>query len=145
MSQKHMFGAAFVAAALILQPAQADEALQKAVAADLPYLHDLYIELHKNPELSYHEIKSSARLAAELRKLGFEVTEKVGGFGIVGVLENGPGPTVLLRADMDALPVRELTGLDYASIATALNDDGIEVPAVTPPTSVTTCPTYRFH
>ena len=130
MSHKHLFAPALVAAAMILQPVHADEALKDAVAADLSYLHDLYIELHQNPELSYHEEKSSARLAAELRGLGFEVTEKVGGFGIVGVLENGPGPTVLIRADMDALPVKELTGLDYASIATTLNDDGLEVPVM---------------
>ncbi len=130
MSHKHLFVPALVAAAMILQPAQADETLKDAVAADLSYLHDLYIELHRNPELSYHEEKSSARLAAELRDLGFEVTEKVGGFGIVGVLENGPGPTVLIRADMDALPVKELTGLDYASLVTTLNDDGLEVPVM---------------
>ena len=130
MSHKHLFAPALVAAAMILQPVQADEALKDAVAADLSFLRDFYIELHRNPELSYHEEKSSARLAAELRGLGFEVTEKVGGFGIVGVLENGPGPTVLLRTDMDALPVKELTGLDYASIATTLNDDGLEVPVM---------------
>ena len=128
--QKQLFGAAFVAAAMAFQPAQAGEALAEAVAADLSYLRDLYVEFHKNPELSYHEEKSSARMAGELRSLGFEVTENVGGFGIVGVLENGPGPTVLLRADMDALPVREQTGLDYASVVTTLNDDGLEVPVM---------------
>jgi hippurate hydrolase len=131
MIQRHVFVAALIATAMSLQPAQAGgETLEVAVAADLSYLHDLYIELHKNPELSYHEEKSSARMAAEIRGIGFEVTEKVGGFGIVGVLENGPGPTVLIRADMDALPVKEMTGLEYASLAMGLNDDGLEVPVM---------------
>lgn len=117
-------------AAVFIQPLMADEALEKAVEADLSYLRDFYEELHKNPELSYHEEKTSARLAGELKELGFEVTQKVGGWGIVGVLENGPGPTVLIRADMDALPVKELTGVAYASAAIGLNDDGLEVPVM---------------
>jgi hippurate hydrolase len=78
-------------------------------------LVSLYQHLHSNPELSLTETKTAARLAEEIKKLGFEVTEKVGGTGIVGVLKNGPGPVVLLRTDMDALPIIEQTGVPYAS------------------------------
>src|SRR5262249_40071742 len=78
-------------------------------------LDALYKHLHTHPELSLQEEATSARLAEELKKLGFEVTTGVGGHGIVGVLENGKGPTVLVRTDMDALPVTEQTGLSYAS------------------------------
>jgi amidohydrolase len=89
--------------------------VSKAVAAENDSLVALYKHLHANPELSLHEVKTAARLARELREIGFEVTEKVGGTGVVGVLRNGKGPTVLVRTDMDALPVIEQTGLDYAS------------------------------
>ncbi|MFO0936990.1 MAG: hypothetical protein U0798_10805, partial [Gemmataceae bacterium] len=75
----------------------------------------LYTHLHTHPELSLREEKTSQRIAEELRKLGFDVTEKVGGFGVVGVFKNGTGPTVLVRTDTDALPVTEKTGLPYAS------------------------------
>ena len=78
-------------------------------------LTQLYKDLHQSPELSYEEEKTAAKMAAELRELGLTVTEKVGGHGVVGVLKNGEGPTLLLRADMDALPVVEETGLEYAS------------------------------
>lgn len=89
-----------------------------------PSLDSLYIDLHKNPELSLHEEKTAAKMARRLRNLGFEVTERVGGYGVVGVMKNGAGPTLLVRTDMDALPVREQTGLPYASTATAKNDAG---------------------
>jgi hippurate hydrolase len=75
----------------------------------------LYKELHQSPELSFEEKETAAKMAGQLRELGFKVTENVGGHGVVGVLENGEGPTLLLRADMDALPVVEETGLEYAS------------------------------
>lgn len=81
----------------------------------LPELVELYQLLHQQPELSFEEEKTAGRMANELRKLGFEVTEKIGGHGVVGVFRNGDGPTVMLRADMDALPVVEQTGLSYAS------------------------------
>jgi len=71
-----------------------------------PSLDSLYIDLHKNPELSLHEEKTASKLAARLRSLGFEVTDHVGGYGVVGVMKNGTGPTVLVRTDMDALPLR---------------------------------------
>jgi metal-dependent amidase/aminoacylase/carboxypeptidase family protein len=83
-----------------------------------PSLDALYLDLHRNPELSSREEKTSAKLAGRLRALGFEVTEHVGGYGIVAVLRNGTGPTVLVRTDMDALPVKETTGLAYASTVT---------------------------
>jgi hippurate hydrolase len=88
-----------------------------ARAASDPWtdLEPLYRDLHKNPELSLQETKTAAKLAARLRAFGFTVTEKVGGNGVVGILENGKGPTVMLRTELDALPVEEKTGLDYAS------------------------------
>ena len=85
---------------------------------------DMYKQLHASPELSFHEEETAARLSGELRKLGFEVTEKIGGHGVVGVLKNGQGPTILVRADMDALPVVEETGLPYASTVTSVDDGG---------------------
>jgi amidohydrolase len=93
-----------------------------------PSLDKLYQDLHRTPELSFHEEKTAAKLAAQLRALGFEVAEKVGGTGIVGVLRNGKGPTVLLRTELDALPVKEETGLPYASAVTTKDDSGATVP-----------------
>jgi hippurate hydrolase len=96
------------------------EPLRRAVEAELPGLVELYKWFHRNPELSLQETKTAARLAAELRGAGWEVTENVGGTGVVGVLRNGPGPVVLARVDMDALPVKEETGLPYASAASGV-------------------------
>lgn len=100
-------------------PAAEDRAAFVAhkLAEEYPSLEKLYFDLHENPELSLMEEKTSAKVAAGLRAAGFEVTEKFGGYGVVGVLRNGPGPTVLFRSDMDALPVAEETGLPYASTA----------------------------
>ncbi len=95
-----------------------------------PSLEALYVDLHQNPELSLQEKETAAKLAARLRALGYEVTTGVGGHGVVGVLRNGKGPTVLLRTDMDALPVKEDTGLPYASSATAKNAAGETVPVM---------------
>ena len=95
-----------------------------------PSLDALYLDLHRNPELSLHEERTAAEMAARLRAAGFEVTEHVGGTGVVGVLRNGPGPTVLVRTDMDALPMPEKTGLPYASTVTAKNDAGETVPVM---------------
>ncbi len=109
---------------VLLIPAHllADTDIKSAVRQDYKYLQSLYYHLHKNPELSFHEKKTAKRIAAELGKAGFKVTENVGGHGIVGVLKNGPGPTIMLRTDLDALPVEEKTGLDYAS-KTRVTDD----------------------
>jgi amidohydrolase len=95
-----------------------------------PQMRALYEDLHRNPELSLHEEKTAARIADELRKLGYDVTIGVGGAGVVGVLKNGPGPTVAIRAELDALPVFEKTELPYASHVTTHNDQGIEVPVM---------------
>ncbi|MFW6597210.1 amidohydrolase [Propionibacteriaceae bacterium Y2011] len=91
---------------------------------------DTYRQLHQHPELSFQEVRTAALAADRLRQSGYEVHEQVGGTGVVGILRNGDGPGVLLRADMDALPVREETGLPYASTDTATDDDGIEVPVM---------------
>lgn len=111
-------------AALIAAPAAA-EPLRDAIAADLPSLMAVYRELHANPELSFEEARSSARLANEARKLGFDVTTNVGGYGVVAVMRNGPGPTLLIRADMDALPIAEQTGLPFASKVKAVGAGGV--------------------
>jgi hippurate hydrolase len=89
--------------------------INKRIGKEYADLERLYKHIHQNPELSLREFRTSARLAKDLAKLGFEVTSKFGGTGVVGVLENGKGPTVLVRTDMDALPVTESTGLAYAS------------------------------
>jgi hippurate hydrolase len=91
---------------------------------------DLYRDLHRHPELSHQEERTAGLVAGRLRSAGFEVHERVGGTGVVGVLSNGEGPTVLLRADMDALPVREATGLPYASEVTATDGAGNVVPVM---------------
>jgi hippurate hydrolase len=98
--------------------------IKRRLSEDFDRLEGLYKQLHSHPELSLHETQTSARLAGELREAGFEVTEKVGGTGIVGVLRNGKGPTVLVRTDMDALPVVERTGLPYASPVTTRDKQG---------------------
>jgi amidohydrolase len=94
------------------------------VSSLYPDLEKLYIDLHQTPELSRQEVKTAAKLAERFRRLGYEVTEKVGGTGVVAVLRNGKGPTVLIREDMDALPVEERTGLPYASKVTATDENG---------------------
>jgi hippurate hydrolase len=100
------------------------------LAADYPALEKLYTDLHLHPELSLMEEKTSARIAAELRTAGFEVTEKFGGYGVVGVLQNGPGPVLYFRTDLDGLPVLEETGLPYASKTRVTNLAGQEVPTM---------------
>ena len=91
---------------------------------------DFYRQLHQHPELSHAEQHTAAAVAERLRDCGFEVHERIGGTGVVGILRNGARPTVLLRADMDALPVREQTGVPYASTVTAADQDGKEVPVM---------------
>jgi amidohydrolase len=91
---------------------------------------DFYRNLHQHPELSHQEKQTAATVAERLRDCGYDVHEQVGGTGVVALLRNGDGPTVLLRADMDALPVTEQTGLPYASTATATDQNGDEVPVM---------------
>jgi amidohydrolase len=108
---------------------------QSLADAELPSLLTIYKDLHTHPELSMHEERSAAIVARELKVAGCEVTERVGKydkpgatcFGVVGVMKNGAGPTVLVRTDLDALPVHEETGLPYASTVTTKNDEGKEV------------------
>ncbi|MEW1693416.1 M20 family metallopeptidase [Streptomyces sp. NPDC091265] len=104
------------------------------VLAGLPGIRqaaeDFYKDLHAHPELGNHEQRTASRVAELLRTWGYDVTDSIGTTGVVGILTNGDGPTVLLRADMDALPVREATGLPYASTATVTGDDGQEQPVM---------------
>ncbi|MFD6530626.1 M20 family metallopeptidase [Streptomyces sp. NPDC060184] len=93
-------------------------------------LEDLYKDLHAHPELGLQEHRTAARMAGALREAGYEVVEGIGGTGVVGVLANGAGPVVMARADMDALPVQERTGLPYASTATVTGEDGSEQPVM---------------
>jgi len=101
--------------------------LAETVQAELPSLVALYEDLHRNPELSMQEVETAARIAKELRAAGFEVTEKAGGHGIVAVLKNGEGPVILVRTDLDGLPVTEQTGAPYASKKVVKDDLGREV------------------
>src|SRR5271169_1341334 len=100
----------------------------KEVDAAYPAARDLYLDLHEHPELSSHETQTAAKLAERLRNLGYDVPEHVGGTGIVAILKNGPGPTVMLRTELDALPVEEKTGLVYASKVHTKDDAGHDVP-----------------
>jgi amidohydrolase len=115
-------------ASLTSMPAQPPAAAE--VDAVYPGVHALYVDLHGHPELSSQEIQTAATLAARLRTLGYEVTEHVGGTGIVAVLTNGAGPTIMLRTELDALPVGEKTGLPYASTVRAKDPSGAEVPVM---------------
>src|SRR5882672_11991573 len=110
--------------------AAAQAPASKEVEAAYPDAHVLYLNLHQNPELSSHEVQTAAKLAERLRALGYEVTEHVGGTGIVAILKNGAGTTVMLRTELDALPVEEKTGLAYASKVRAKDDAGRDVPVM---------------
>ncbi|HUD31786.1 MAG TPA: M20/M25/M40 family metallo-hydrolase, partial [Variovorax sp.] len=115
--------AATLAAALVA-PARAQTApaasplharIAPVVAGMYPSLETLYQDLHAHPEIAFQEVKTAARMAGEMRRLGFEVTEKIGRTGVVAIYRNGPGPTVMVRTELDALPMEEKTGLPYAS------------------------------
>lgn len=109
--------------------AAADSPLAAAIARDYDAkLAPLFEHLHRNPELSFMEVKTAARMAKELREAGFEVTEGVGKTGVVAILKNGAGPLVMMRADMDALPVLEKSGLPYASTVVQKDPGGRDVP-----------------
>jgi len=111
--------------------AGAAESLKQAIDTDYnANLEGLFKHFHANPELSNKEFKTAKRLAKELRALGYKVTEGVGGTGVVAVLQNGKGPTVMLRADMDGLPIEEKSGLPYASKARQMNARGEEMPVM---------------
>ena len=125
---------AFIASVLLVlcvAPLYADQDLAQAVAKDYDEsLADLFVWFHSHPELSFREYETSARLAEELRAAGVKVTEGVGGTGIVGMLRNGDGPLVMVRADMDGLPILEDTGLAYSSTVTQVDITGIEQPVM---------------
>ena len=116
----------FAAAAMTIATPVNAATLSEAIRSDMPMLMDLYRDLHANPELPMQEVRTPKKLAAEMRKLGFDVTEKVGKSGVVAMLKNGPGPVLMLRADMDALPVTEETGLPYASKVRGRTAEGLE-------------------
>ena len=125
MTMKHfpktfLASAALCAATLLpahaeLDVARLQAAIEKSLEADYPKLDALYKDIHAHPELAFEEVKTAAKLAAEMRALGFEVTEKVGKTGLVAIFKNGDGPTILVRTELDALPMEEKTGLAYAS------------------------------
>lgn len=123
----------FILIAMVIQHnaiSQILEKIQKETQNQTAYALELCKYLHQNPELSYQEFESAKRMAEELKKAGFEVTEKMGGNNVVGILRNGDGPVVMLRTDMDALPVQEKTGLEFASTKTAKDQNGEEVPVM---------------
>jgi amidohydrolase len=121
---------AFSVASLAADNAKSWSASSSQIDGVYPQVEALYLDLHRNPELSYHEEKTAAKIADQLRKLGYGVTTGVGGNGVVGILKNGAGPVVMLRAELDALPVPEKTGLPYASHVTTHDDRGVEVPVM---------------
>ncbi|WP_454882886.1 amidohydrolase [Sphingomonas oryzagri] len=117
-------GAAFAAPMLDVPSAKAK--IDASLARTFPDLETLYKDLHTHPELAFHETRTAALLAARMRKLGFTVTEHVGKTGLVALYKNGAGPTVLVRTELDALPVEEKTGLPYASTVKTVGEDGKE-------------------
>jgi len=125
---------AFIATCLLVlcvAPLNGGQDLAQAVAKDYDEsLADLFVWFHSHPELSFREYETAARLAEELRAAGVEVTEGVGGTGVVGMLRNGDGPLVMVRADMDGLPIQEDTGLAYSSTVTQVDITGIEQPVM---------------
>lgn len=120
----------FTALVLTTTALAQNPATSKEVDPAYPEAHALYEDIHQNPELSNHEVQTAAKIADHLRKLSYEVTEHVGGNGVVAILKNGPGPTIMLRTELDALPVEEKTGLPYASKIHAKDDAGRDVPVM---------------
>ena len=107
-------------AALAEQAQSINQAVPEIVALE-PELESVYKDLHEHPELAFHEQRTAATLADRLRVLGFDVTTQVGGTGLVAILRNGSGPVVMLRTELDALPIEEKTGLPFASKAKGVN------------------------
>jgi amidohydrolase len=132
---KKLTGLAFLLAILIAAPAAAQQSLDAMIDREIAQLVSTYKMLHASPELSHYEIKTSAFVAEQLRALGYMVTDHIGkydrpewkGYGVVAVMKNGEGPTVLVRTDLDALPVEEKTGVPYASTVKTKNDAGQDV------------------
>ena len=126
------FGTFLLCLFTVAAAAQANRSAISAeqVAAIYPGVESLYIDLHKSPELAFHEQQTAAKLAERVKALGYEVTTGVGGTGIVAIMKNGPGPTVMMRTELDALPVLEKTGLPFASTVTTKNPAGETVPVM---------------
>ncbi len=124
---KKLFLTVAVAATLTISPFAYASDLQDAVARDYPYLFSLYKHLHSHPELSFKEVETAKRIGDELELAGFEVTRAFGGEGLVAVMKNGEGPTLLIRSDLDALPVEEQTGVPYASTVRSVEQTGQDV------------------
>jgi len=120
----------FCQAALLSSVAIAQNPSPTEVQNVYPDAHALYLDFHEHPELSGHETQTAAKLSERLRSAGYEVTENVGGTGIVAVIKNGSGPTIMLRTELDALPVEEKTGLPYASKVRGKDDSGHDVPVM---------------
>src|SRR5690554_3438232 len=110
---------------------QAAEFLRESIAKDYDEnLAEQFVYFHQNPELSNLESNTAKILADRIREMGYEVTEGVGGTGVVAVMKNGPGPVIMIRADMDGLPIKEDSGLEYASTAVQVDESGIERPVM---------------
>ena len=109
---------------LLVSPLLNAQALKLDLDTSMPAIEKLYLDLHQSPELSYKEKQTGKKIAERLQKLGFDVTDNVGGYGVVGIYKNGQGPTVMIRTDTDGLPITEQTGKTYASIITTINDQG---------------------
>jgi hippurate hydrolase len=127
----HLAASALALAAAAAPAWAEDVATKQAIEAEYDnYLAPLFLDFHQNPELGFLENRTAAKMAEELRAAGLEVTTGVGGTGVVGILKNGKGPLILIRADMDGLPVEEKTGLAYASRAKQVGEDGKEYPTM---------------
>ncbi|MDB5556272.1 MAG: peptidase [Rhizobium sp.] len=127
LAKPFLVSAALCVAALLPAHAEMDvtglkAAIEKSLETDYPKLDVLYKDLHAHPELAFEEVKTAAKLAAEMRALGFEVTEKVGKTGLVAIYKNGDGPTIMVRTELDGLPMEEKTGLPYASQDKAMSN-----------------------
>src|SRR6202045_408823 len=116
--------------ALLIGVCGAQTPSSKEVESVYSDAHALYLDVHEHPELSAHETQTAAKLAERWRASGYEVSEHVGGTGVVAILKNGSGPTIMLRTELDALPVEEKTGLPYASKIHAKDDAGHDVPVM---------------
>ena len=125
-----LFALSLLLTPILASTAAAEETLADQIEADYEYLWPLFEHFHRNPELSFLENETAKRLAAELEGQGFAVTTGIGGTGLVAMMTNGDGPTVLVRADMDGLPVKEDSGLEYASTVTQVNRKGDTVPVM---------------
>src|SRR5882762_1603884 len=127
---RHMRVHVAIVAAALLAAAPASAQTTAEIDAYYPDLQTLYQDIHRNPELAFQEVQTAAKLAARLKALGFDVTTGVGRTGIVALLKNGTGPTVMLRTELDALPVAEKTGVPFASTTTVKNLAGASVPVM---------------